>query len=186
MGWSLKKAATRQYEYAQELTDLGVAWRPMQRSDRPAIERMVRAHVEGAQKWSMETGAGAVVAIDANEDIIGAAVVMMVDFDGNVAALIQHLVVLPEWRGRGVGEVTLGVVQQLPGRVLAPGRAVSLFWGHCHPSAARFYQRAGYTVLQEGERFPVPFAPDVEIALSNPSYPCWFYRQGPAMPLQQR
>lgn len=119
----------------------------------------------------MGADAGAVVAFDPQGSVIGCAVVGAADFDGRAVMFLQHLVVEPRWRGRGVGAVTLGLLHQM-----LPFAGLVATVGNCAAEDARFYQHAGFTVFQPGEPLELPVGAPVRLVVSNAHYPCWMVR----------
>ncbi len=175
-GWGAEKAKQRHLRCAKPLVAQGVQWHALASSeddqDQDQVQQLVRKHVRGiAAEWTIESHAGAVVARDAKQGIIGAVVVGAADFAGQVVALLQHLVVDPTWRGHGLGVVTLGMAHQLFDGMQKP----TMYAGSCARPDARFYQRAGFTVLQPGEHLVFRGNP-FPVQNSNQYYPCWFYR----------
>ncbi|MGP5484912.1 GNAT family N-acetyltransferase [Brachybacterium alimentarium] len=88
--------------------------------------------------------------------------------------MVRYLAVAPDWRHHGIGTVLLCIMDQhgVPGDVTR-----RVFFGGCAPEEARFYQRAGFDVLQPGT--PVPgevLGSGVDFANINAEYPCCFIR----------
>lgn len=173
-GWSTDKARTRHLKYAHPLVEAGVTFRGMKHSERERTQQIVRAHVPGVEEFTLVKEGrhrGAVLAEDHDQQVIGVLALEAADIEGVPIAMINAVVTLPEHRGRGIGTVLLGVMDQL----LIPqvGSAPELVAGNCAPEDARFYQRAGFTVLQPGE--VLPFGRGVQVREES-EYPCWFYR----------
>ncbi|WP_216871020.1 GNAT family N-acetyltransferase [Modestobacter excelsi] len=140
----------------------------MQSNDEAPIERLVQAHIAGGASFHFLPEEGGVAACDPDGQVIAGLVAAGAQFDSNVVIFIRHLVVDPAWRGQGVGVVALGVLPQL--------KRAALYVGNCAANAARFYQRAGYTVLDPGQPLPFPFGKQAVLQLTNDQYPCWFYK----------
>lgn len=170
-GWDVGQVRDRHMRYAKDLVEAGVTFMHMTPEDRPAVQRLVGEHITGAGVVGAEEGG--VVARDAEGRLVGALVVAGVSFEDQekVTLIIRHLVVEPDWRGRGVGVVQLGVLPQLLG-----GRRPDLIIGNCTEESAGFYQRAGFDVLEAGVPLPFPFGRQAMVQLSNQEYPCWFFR----------
>lgn len=133
----------------------------------------MRAHIDGAPaNWVVSDQSGLLVTRDRDRNIVAAAIIGAGGFTGGTVVCVQDLVVDPEWRGLGVGTVTLGVVDQLMEGLVDQAKPV-VYYGGCKAEAARFYQRCGYSVLQAGEALTIPFLPSA-IAVANPDYPCAF------------
>ncbi|SOD72896.1 acetyltransferase (GNAT) family protein [Jatrophihabitans sp. GAS493] len=173
-GWSFEQARERHFRYAQKLVDAGVTWARAAADDQPRVTALVREHILGSDNYEPEPSEAAVVAHDNEGAMIGALVLAGATFEQGMALTVRHLVVEPAWRGRGVGAVTLGLFAQLLG---PDADAVAMTFGACGPGkAARFYQHAGFTVLDPGEPFKFPLGKRGLLVNENEHYPCWFFR----------
>ena len=174
--WSVAKSRARHEGYALQLVKDGVKFTGADDNHWRAIEHLVQEHIAGMSDWVKlpQSQSGALVALDEHNNLIGAMVVDVASTDTEINTFIHHLVVEPSWRGRGVGVVLLGMVDQIIARhVPAEGRPVS-YYGQCAPKDARFYQKAGYGVLQPQHQLIVM---GTRIQLPNDSpHPCWFLR----------
>lgn len=94
----------------------GVIIRPWIEADFPSIQRLSRAEGwttsldrprDAIQSWHNSWPALVAVADDAPIGFIRAVT------DGSVTTYVAELLVAPEWRGRGVGTVLLGISQRL-------------------------------------------------------------------------
>jgi GNAT superfamily N-acetyltransferase len=112
-----------------------------------------------------------VVATHPRHGLLGVIVCTGADFAGMATMFIDAIVVIPRWRGKGLGSVLLLTAQQL-----LP-QTVSFAAGHCEPSVARFFAQAGYTVLSPGTHLLLPTG-DNPGKVSVGTEHCWFYRQG--------
>ncbi|MDR6912946.1 GNAT superfamily N-acetyltransferase [Rhodococcus fascians] len=130
-------------------------------------------YIDGMSTWSLDEDLnGVLVSVDRDESVLGVLVASAEQYARGNVLYVQHLVVVPEARGRGVGTVSLGMVEQL-----LPGTPLAMIWGQCEPSATGFYERAGFTVLAPGEPFPFLMSDSPSVIVnSNPTYNCWFYR----------
>lgn len=169
------EAKTRHLRYAQSLIDAGVTFRPGTDNDRTTIETLVHTHIDDMSHWTVnDEEHGVMVARDRDQSIIGVLVARAVQNPQASALYVQHLVVVPEARGRGIGVVMLGIVEQLlPAGTPTP----TTIWGQCEARAKRWYEKAGFTVLAPQDRMRIPLSdPPVYMVNSNPTYSCWFYR----------
>lgn len=134
------------------------SWRHVARtedSDEPAAEDLVRTHIDGIDPgWTIDEDSGGVVAIGPDQVIIAVLIAAGMKMQGGLLGFIRHLVVADNWRGQGVGAVTLGVAHQ----VFPVDQEPFMYIGECAARSARFYQRVGYTVLQPGEPLLLPGA----------------------------
>lgn len=179
-GWGSAKVEGRHRAAAASLAEAGVTWREAERPDHPRIAQLVRTHIHGSgADWDVDRDSGGIVAVTGVGDIIAVLVVAAFTAGGQVVAIIRQVVVDPSWRGRGVGTVALGLVPQMLER--HGGRPAATI-GNCAPLAARFYQRAGFTVLQPGELLDLslvlglPYQQPLPAGLSTRHYPCWMVR----------
>lgn len=168
-GWPAAKVAPRHRAYATQLADAGVTFDKMKTENRQAAEALVKERLIFDEPFRLTQEAGGILATH-GEALIGVAVAEAAQFGSRVTMRVTALAVTPEWEGRGLGTVLLGMMHQL-----VPGRVQFLFGG-CAPEAAQFYQRAGFDVLAPGEPMPFPFGSGAELASSNPHYPSMFFR----------
>lgn len=179
IGWSAEKVEEQYRSYIERLTEDGYECRECTPEDLPHVEALVREHVPGAEEWFADEDASGVIAIDKTGAAVGCAVASATRFSEDYNVTIQHLVVAPEHRGRGIGFVLLEGIDALAQRLLGPVR----FTGYCAAEHARFYQRAGYDVLQPGERLLMGPRVWMELVASNPAYTYPFYRD--SLPLSR-
>lgn len=143
-----------------------------------AVQSLVRENIEGLPDgWKVPKGSGVAAVVDSKKNVVGGAVVGLVEFEGSLVAGVQHVVIEESHRGRGLGVVLVGVLHQLVAPAVS-GRSV--FWlGQCKPTQATFYSRSGFTVLDPGQPAPrVPGTTKVPSFVNgNDVYTCWFYRQ---------
>jgi GNAT superfamily N-acetyltransferase len=177
-GWGLERSRDRHLRYARALVARDVQWRGIDDADADAVARLVRENIRGiGEDWTLPAESGGVVAFTEADGIIGAMVIGAMGNGAataeNTIAFVQHIVVEPAWRGCGVGVVTLGMADQVFRSQPVPAKH---FIGCCAPEAARWYQRAGYTVLQPGEILVLPGEQPVPTVVTNEHYPCWFFR----------
>jgi len=171
LGWSAEKVAEQYEAYTEQLAKDGYQWRECRPDDLPQVEALVRAHVTGAEEWFVDADSSGVMVFDADGDAVGCAVAAATRFAEEYNVTIKQLVVAPEHRGRGIGLVLLEGIDALanfPGPVR--------FAGYCAAEHARFLQRAGYDVLQSGERLMAAARAWTELTPLNPAYPYPFYR----------
>lgn len=166
-GWPTAKVAARHRDYATTLIDAGVIFEKVEDEDRTGVEDLVNARLFFDGPYSMATLAGGILATH-GQSVAGAVVVEAAKFDNRVSLCVTALAVTPEWEGKGLGTVLLGMAPQL-----VPAHFV---FGGCAPDAARFYQRAGFDVLAAGELLPFPFGGGGLIGSTNRHYPAWFFR----------
>ena len=169
--WDQHKAQQRHLRYARELVAGGVTFRRIEPTDRIQVRTMVRAYVAGAHGFEFDEDAGGLVAVDGADVVIGALVVNAADFNSQIAVFVRFLVVEPTWRGRGVGVVMVGMIPQIL------GGQPSVTVGNCAARDARFYQRAGFSVLDSGQRLPFPLGNQALMSNTSTSQPCWFFRE---------
>lgn len=175
-GWTFERAWQRHLRYARELMDAGVSWRQSGPEDWPVVADLIREHVLGAEEFHPQPDdpGGAVLTLDRDDSLIGALVMGAADFQGRLAVMVRYLAVSPDWRRRGVGAVSLGLLRQLLG---TDADMIRLTFGSCAAGrAARFYQHAGFTVLDPGTPLPFPLGSQALLGSMSSRYPCWFYR----------
>lgn len=176
-GWGKAKVKERVTRYAHPLVDAGVTFAAMREEDKPEVHALIDAHVEMEHGWKVSPESGGVVVRDKDGALIGTVLVGAGDFPrqmgpSQILGLVRAVAVDPAWRGRGVGVVALGMVE----RVFHENRP-DYYVGNCKPEDARFYQKLGYTVLQPESEFPLALGDEVvQVAISNPRYPCCFFR----------
>lgn len=169
----------RHIKLATSLVDLGVEFRPWQDEDTRAIVQLVRSHILGSEQSKLEDGSGVIVARDINQKVIGCAVLGLGVDDNSVLLMkLTSIVVVPEWRGKGLGTVMLGVIPQIvPDR---PGTDLSksplIVYGSCSIEGQLFYQRAGFNVQEPGLPLQLPFGNGATMHNTNTEYPCWFWK----------
>ncbi|UZG60397.1 GNAT family N-acetyltransferase [Rhodococcus opacus] len=156
--------------HAQRLVDAGVEFRGIDRIDIPTVTALVRKHITGVPDFQMHDSEGGGVAISPAGEIIGAVVIGGATFETGRVTFLRDIVVVPEWRGRGLGTVLLNQIPKL--------FAADLIVGNCAPSAARLYANAGFTVLRPKVPLPFPMARTPHaIVFDNDVYPCAIYRE---------
>jgi GNAT superfamily N-acetyltransferase len=130
------------------------------------IQALIWDHGSGTEHLVFPSGTRGIVATSADGAVIGA--LLVEERPRNQAVQITHLVVCPTWRRRGVATVMLGLVW------VAFPWAVAAFGG-CARAGARLFDRAGFTVFEEGSRIVIPH---LSKPMANPSehHPCWFLR----------
>ncbi|HEY5262032.1 MAG TPA: GNAT family N-acetyltransferase [Solirubrobacteraceae bacterium] len=175
-GSSREFATKHHLKYAEPLVADGVTWRWGYAEDTPPVVQLVRKHIAGMADYAAEDENSLMIAArDKSEAVIGGGVMMLVRFKGlGTVMLLRLLVVEPEWRGRGVGVVTLGTLTQAA--IEHAGQAPDLSLGNCSEDDAGFYQRAGFSVLEPGQDLPFPVAGGALLRLRSDSYPCWMCR----------
>lgn len=158
---------------ATSATGRGVVFALMQRSDRAAVETLVRQRAANQHAYSMAPETGGVVA-RVDDEVVGAMVCSGSRHRGKnppAAVLIQDLVVDTAWEGQGIGTVLLEMRHQLVDRwgIAKP----VLMFGGCEPSAANFYANAGFFVLPPGTPLPHPVG-SMHIPPEQTVYTSWF------------
>ena len=171
IGWDPERAIERHLRYARCLVDESVSFDHVLAHERPAIAQLVQRNVAGAELWEPDGDCGALVAADTDGNMVGALVAGGAEFTGKITLFVLYVAVEPDWRGRGVGTVLLGTLPQMLGERRGPALTV----GSCAQEGARFYQRAGFTVLDPGEPLPFPLG-GAWLANRNANHPCWFHR----------
>lgn len=167
-GWPFSKARERHVELATGLVAAGVEFWPIRPDDRPAIESLVNRRLEFDSPYKMDENAGGIRAV-ADGETIGAMVLEGIKVDGQGTVIrVTAVAVEPDWEGRGIGTVLLGMVQQV--------ERSKVTYGGCTPEAARFYQRAGFDVLAPGEAVMLPIGDPRHLRSSNKHYPSFFIR----------
>ncbi|WP_082965402.1 GNAT family N-acetyltransferase [Gordonia sp. 852002-51296_SCH5728562-b] len=147
----------------------------MESGQQSDVEALVRENIHGVgSTWTMPEGDGCAVALAQDGTIAGCLVMGLGQVGDDFLAIIQHLVVDPEFRGRGIGTVLLGIAPQLVRQF--NGGATAHWLGQCEESMRSFYAAAGFTALQPDEPISLPFAKGL-VGNGNPEYNCWFYSQ---------
>lgn len=172
IGWDPERAIERHLRYARPLVDEGVTFEHVGATERPAVAQLIRQHIAERERWRPDPAEGAFIALDPEERTIGTLVAGAAQFGGDIGLFVSYVVVEPGWRGRGVGTVLLGMLPKMLGGRGEPTLTV----GSCALDGARFYQRAGFTVLDPGEPLPFPLGDGAWLANRNANYPCWFHR----------
>lgn len=172
--WDDKRVSERHLIHAQKAVADGIVFRPAAVDDHPHANAILTGSISGFAP--IGSGHHTIVAADASGSIVGAlAMGEVVRFDQGTLFLIRGLAVEPAWRGHGVGVVLLHIAKE---QVRGPGR--NLHIGNCAPGLdARFYQRAGFTVLDPYQSLAIPLAPPDAPRWDIPrgsSHPCWFSR----------
>lgn len=156
--------------YVRALGKVGVTFRDIDRPDILTVTAMVREHITGVPDFDMSEEEGWAVAIGPDGEVIGSVVIGGATFQRGKVAFLRNIVVLPEWRGRGVATVLLNLIPAI--------FPADLIVGNCAASAAPLYANSGFTVLQPG--VPLPFdvgARPHSIGFDNDVYPCGIYRE---------
>jgi GNAT superfamily N-acetyltransferase len=172
--WDPERVTERYLRYARPLVEAEVGFQKLERRDHAAVERLVRTEVPAMEDFAVSSvWSGGVTAHAKDEDLVGTIVVTGMSHGDRAAMMVEAIAVEPAWRGRGIGVVLLGV---LP--LVLPSQHVEFYYGMCNPREARFYQRAGYTVLEPGMALPFPIGEDPPAFVNTTTtHPCWFYRQ---------
>jgi GNAT superfamily N-acetyltransferase len=168
-GWPDHRVKERYLEHAQSIVDAGAEFRAFQVADRPPIERLLNERLVSDSPFTLAPEAGGIKATGGS-GLIGVVVLEGIEVpDDGVAVRVTALAVTQEWERRGLGTVLLGMVPMFT-------EGIKFIYGGCAPSAAAFYQRAGYDVLQPGELLPFHLGNGLRLGSSNPHYPAWFVR----------
>ena len=179
-GWGAQKMREEQIRLATPLVAQGVQFVgfPSAEVEATAVATFNAEMITGS---TAEDNLQGVAALDSNGTLIGAVtlgpLISSPDHspsEKTLAVLVRYLAVAPDWRHHGIGTVLLCIMDQhgVPGDVTR-----RVFFGGCAPEEARFYQRAGFDVLQPGT--PVPgdvLGSGVDFANINAEYPCCFIR----------
>lgn len=179
-GWGRRKMSEEQVRLATPLVAKGIEFRgfPTPDVNTAQVAAFNAAHIAGPTTGGNLQG---VAALDPEGDVIGAVtlepalVTMPHDpADQLLLAHIRYVAVAPQWRRQGIATVLLCIMDQqgIPETVTR-----RLFLGGCAPTEARFYQRAGFDVLQPGAVIPPELLGAEEgFVNTNADYPCWFLR----------
>ena len=82
----------------------------------------------------------------------------------------------PDWRGRGVGYVLMGLLPELVEN-LAGNVDSTRTIGNCAPEQAEYYQRLGFRVEQPGHQLDlIRFTGAMGALPDDAEQPCWFHR----------
>lgn len=170
--------AERHVERATELVSQGITFRrPNSPKEETAGTALIHQHIADASSFSLHKDAGMLLAFDANQQVISVAVCGLGVFDNGESLMltINHLVVEPRSRGKGLGTVMVGMVSQLVPPAAKQHASRILINGICATNGRTLYQNAGFTVLPVNTPLLIPFAGGKRIANSNTRYPHWFY-----------
>lgn len=175
--WAPKDVRARHLDLAQQLVHLGVEFRHAREDEKETVRSLVRSHIKGSEQTTFAEESGFLVALDTSQQIIGCTVVGLGVDDHKVLMMkLTSLVVVPEWRGKGLGTVLVGmlhqVIQNLPGVDLTTSPLI--IYGSCSVEGKVFYRRAGFDVLEPGQPLMVPFGNMGIMHNQNVEYPCWF------------
>lgn len=168
LGFPPDDVVRRHVEASTELVAKGISWQPMKPAQRDQVTAFLAEQLPEAPQ--VEPSQAAVLALDADQQLVAAVVVGAMVFEEQLSVAVAHLAVAPQWRGQGLGLVTL----QLAERVDLPKRP-TFFFANVAADQARFFRAAGYTVTQPGQAIIVPGAP-VRLASSSDVFPCMAYR----------
>ena len=159
--------------FATQLVSDGFTFEQMKAAHRSDVEVLVRENIRGVSPtWTVPEEHGCVVALTADGSVAGCLVMALGQAGDDYLTIIQHLVVNPEFRSRGIGTVLLGVAPQVVRRY---SRDSASYWlGQCEESMRSFYMAAGFTALRPGEPIALPFAKGL-LGNGSPEYNCWFY-----------
>ncbi|WP_421084773.1 GNAT family N-acetyltransferase [Rothia nasimurium] len=170
----------RNTRYATGLVGDGYQWRAIVETDRQAVEEIVRANIAGSSNWVMPQNAGGIACLNSSQEIVAVAVIEAFGIQNKETSFsrpdtyvqVSQLAVIPTERGKGIGQVTLNMVEQLLENENYKWVSIS---GGCEPSAAKFYAQSGFNVLAPGE--PLPWHRlQTDVMNSNPHYSATFYK----------
>lgn len=179
-GWGREKVTKEQIRLATPLVEQGVYFRgfPAKELEAAAVAEFNARIIDGPTRTDRLQG---VAALDGDGTLIGAVTLGTELWTPEYAphetvlnCMVRYLAVDPEWRGQGIGTVLLCIMDQqgIPDSVTR-----RVFYGGCRPDAARFYQRAGFDVLQPNTIMPAPvLGRDEHLGNENADYSCWFIR----------
>lgn len=179
-GWGRQRMNQEQIRLATPLVAQGIQFRPFPSPEAPSdvVARFIASNIPGAAKSGTLQG---IATLDASGEIIGA-VALVPDRatwpgdpdDQMLIIQVRYVAVAPQWRHQGVGTVMLCIMDQLSATENITRR---IFVGGCAPAEARFYQRAGFDVLQPGALLPGKYLGREGVhANGNSDYPCWILR----------
>lgn len=174
LGWPRERVESDYLRLAADLTHSGYGIHAGTPAEQAEAERLVALHLMSDPQWRRPArdGSGTLVAIDASGTVVAALMFVAWAVEGEPpTATLTALAVHPSQRRRGLGLALMGALPRYMQQRI--GRAPGFTHGTCSPDAARFYQRAGCTVLQPGE--PLPFL-DTDLINPDEGYPCHFTR----------
>lgn len=151
-GWSRPKVNDFYAVNALKLHTAGVVFSPYKPADKHEVEALVSSTIADSEDFAIISGEmGGIVARDRG-DLVATLMLTVAEFDGALLVTIRDLATSPQHRGRGLGTVMLGLIWQITHDGF--GRLPDATAGNCSLETARFYQRAGFTVLQPGIIMP--------------------------------
>ncbi|MGD7708130.1 GNAT family N-acetyltransferase [Microlunatus sp. Y2014] len=175
-GWSADRAAARLHDYSLMLHDAGVEYGPATTAELSVLDGMIREHITGLEEWSSTRSDAGVAIARQGGQVIGGVVSHVMAFGDDMVVHLQHLVVSPEWRRRGVGTVLLGLTPQIVERAAGEGAdRDAVFYGQCAPGSATWLHRSGYVVLQPGQ--PIVLCDQMIAVPDDAAQRCWFARR---------
>lgn len=164
----------RHQRVAKQLMESGFFWEPIQRKDRSQVTDLVRETLAGHSDWEFPDEAGGIRATNQKGELVAALVLGGISLDQYVICSIIAVCVRPEYRGLGLGHVTLNLGHQM---FTGAGRGSPDFiYGNCEASSAEFYAKAGYNVTGPREPIFLPGREETAVISRSDTYRCWFYR----------
>lgn len=164
----------RHQRVAQKLMESGFYWEPIQREHRPQVADLVRETLVGYSDWEFPDEAGGIRVTNREGDVVAALVLGGFSLEQYVISSIIAVCVRPEYRGLGLGHITLNLGHQMF-KGTGSG-APDFIYGNCEESSAEFYAKAGYNVTGPREPIFLPGREETAVISRSDTYKCWFYR----------
>lgn len=165
----------RQDKFARSLVDEGFIFRSLTNNDKPAVSSLVRTHLTVPAGWTFPTDSLGIIVDDPRGGLAAAVVMQVMTIDDKTLVVVSHLVTAPEYRGRGLATVLLGMFDRVTSGAGASPPSMTV--GFCAHNSIKLYRRAGFDVGVAHSNTQVPEGlPFPSMSTRNPDYPYPFYR----------
>ncbi|MDP2712552.1 MAG: GNAT family N-acetyltransferase [Solirubrobacteraceae bacterium] len=176
---SPERVHARHMQYAGELVAGGVTFRNDIAATDSRVLALIRTEVRGSGNFDPRVSTVTITAFSDTDDVIGVCVagVHTLGDSREPWAYLWQLAVDPEWRMRGIGTVLLTMLPEVIVSLTPAIARLNGIYGACAREDARFYQRAGFAVLQPGLPLSLllPAAQPWGTEASS-HYSCWIAR----------
>lgn len=179
-GAAFERVRDRHLRYARALVDDHVTFRDDVVATDPRVLALIRSEVRGSAQFDPRDPTATITALSVEDDVIGACVVGVHLLSGAPEpwVYVWQVAVDPGWRMRGIGTVLLTMLPQVVAGSAPDLPRLQGTYGACAPADARFYQRAGFDVLQPGLPLSLLIAGTKPVVVhSRADHSCWMVRR---------